>query len=166
MRRGGGIFYASPLKKRHFGSMNFLRKIVIINSKKAWHVLSPSLSKFPSFRATVPLFWPKGPNGHPPLPLPHAKTSCACVMSLDMQNPFVYKKGASNKAIKDSISLLIDLHAKSFTNAAGPDNYVLHTQKGITICVFFYLPGLQKPGRNRFPKKSCWVFKDLVVFDS
>ena len=49
--------------------------------------------------------------------------------------------------------------------AAGPAYYVLHPKNGIPICVFFNLPGLQKPGRKRFPKKSRWVW-DLVVFDS
>ena len=28
--------------------------------------------------------------------------------------------------------------------AGGPANYVLHPLKGITICLFFNLPGLQK----------------------
>ena len=38
--------------------------------------------------------------------------------------------------------------------AGGPAYYVLHPQKGITICLFFNLPGLQKPGRNHFPTNS------------
>ena len=41
--------------------------------------------------------------------------------------------------------------------AGGPAYYVLHPEKGITICIFFFnLPVLQKPGRNRsrFGKKS------------
>ena len=41
--------------------------------------------------------------------------------------------------------------------AAGPAYYVLHPQKSITIGVFFNLPGLQRPGRNHFSDKSCWV---------
>ena len=31
-------------------------------------------------------------------------------------------------------------------NAGGPAYYVLHPQKGITICILLNLPGLQKPG--------------------
>ena len=35
-------------------------------------------------------------------------------------------------------------------SAAGPALFRLHPQKGLTICVFFSLPSLQKSGRNRF----------------
>ena len=41
------------------------------------------------------------------------------------------------------------------TLAAGPAYYVLHPQKVLPFVFFFNLPGLQKPGRNRFPKTSC-----------
>ena len=38
--------------------------------------------------------------------------------------------------------------------------------KRLTICMFFFnLPDLQKPGRNRLPRKSCWVIKALGVLD-
>ena len=30
---------------------------------------------------------------------------------------------------------------------------------------FLNLPDLQKPGRNRLPRKSCWVIKALGVLD-
>ena len=51
------------------------------------------------------------------------------------------------------------------SRAAGPAYYVLHPKKGINICVFLtYRPS--KTGKESFPKKSCRVFKDLVVFDS
>ena len=31
---------------------------------------------------------------------------------------------------------------------------------------FFSYPWFQKPGRNHFPKKSCWVIKDIGILDS
>ena len=34
------------------------------------------------------------------------------------------------------------------------------------ICIFLNLPGLQKPGRNFFPKNSCWVIKDQGILNS
>ena len=50
--------------------------------------------------------------------------------------------------------------------AAGPAYYVLHPQKGITICLFFNLPGLQKPGRSHFPKNSYWGITEIGILVS
>ena len=50
--------------------------------------------------------------------------------------------------------------------AGGPAYYVLHPQKGITICLFFKLPGLQKPGRNHFSKNSNWGITVLGILVS
>ena len=52
------------------------------------------------------------------------------------------------------IYLSVEINTIKPPFATGPAYYVLHPQKVITICVFFNLPSLKKPGRNRFWKKS------------
>ena len=41
--------------------------------------------------------------------------------------------------------------------AVGPAYYDLHPQKELTICIFFNLPGVQKPRRNYLSNKTYWA---------
>ena len=41
-----------------------------------------------------------------------------------------------------------------------------YTPKKVLPFAFFNLPGLQKQGRNHFPKNSCWGIKDQGILNS
>ena len=57
--------------------------------------------------------------------------------------------------LKQSIDEMVDISYNYSPRAGEPAYYVLHPKKGITIFIFKNLQGLQKPGSNFFPKKSC-----------
>ena len=66
--------------------------------------------------------------------------------------------------LKQSIDEMVDFIYKYSHRAGGPAYYVLHyTPKKVYHLHFKNLQGFQKPGSNFFPKKSCWVIKDIGI---